>query len=197
MKRIFSHLKNLLHTVESYPDAHLVSRAQKGDTEAFGKLYMKYIDGIFRFLYIRTGYQQEEAEDLTEMVFYKAWEHISRFKGDGEHVKAWLFTIARNRLTDYYRAYKKHTDVSEHLADESTKPEDTTYHLMLRDDIRRALQELTYDQKELISLKFIEGLSNQEIAQIIGKREDAIRQQQKRALARLQQILKQKGYGKQ
>ena len=196
MKKILSHLKTMLNTARLYSDAYLISQSKEGNAEAFGKLYMKYIDSIFRFLYIRTGYHQEEAEDLAEAVFYKAWEHVDHFKGTGEYVKAWLFTIARNKLIDYYRAHKKTTGVHELIIDESQKPEESTYNLILRDDIKQALLKITIDQRELITLKFIEGLSNQEITQILGKREDAIRQQQKRALSRLKQLLKQKGYGK-
>ncbi|MCR4263713.1 MAG: RNA polymerase sigma factor [Candidatus Roizmanbacteria bacterium] len=194
---MFSHLRNLLETVQSCSDTQLVARSKKGDSDAFGKLYMKYIDSIYRFLYIRTGYHPEEAEDLTEAVFYKAWQHIEHFEGNGEYVKAWLFTIARNKLTDYYRSSKKTSEVDEGIPDESQKPDESTYNLILRDDIKKVLLSVTPDQRELITLKFIEELSNHEIAQILGKREDAIRQQQKRALLRLKQLLKQKGYGKQ
>ena len=107
MTKMFSHLRNLLETVQSCSDTQLVGRSKKGDSDAFGKLYMKYIDSIYRFLYIRTGYHSEEAEDLTEAVFHKAWQHIEHFEGKGGYVKAWLFTIARNKLTDYFRASKK------------------------------------------------------------------------------------------
>src|SRR3989344_1240602 len=87
-------------------ESRLLKKAVKGDKESFGLLYKKYLDLIYRYIYFRVGSSKFEAEDLTQNVFFKAWDKIRNngFKSDGVNssFKAWLYRIAHNTVIDYY-----------------------------------------------------------------------------------------------
>ena len=84
-------------------DEHnLVARAKEGEAEAFGLLYDFYMPRIYRFVLFKVG-RREEAEDLTQGVFLKAWEHVEAYESRGYPFSSWLYRIARNTVTDHHR----------------------------------------------------------------------------------------------
>jgi RNA polymerase sigma-70 factor (ECF subfamily) len=165
------------------------------DANAFGELYDLFVERVYRYLYFRTG-SHPEAEDLTEQVFLKAWEAIGRYRWQGRPFLAWLYRLAHNAHIDHVRSQKPTTSLnnddrpielpSAAAAVELTRALDA-------DLLARALGELTPDQQQVIRMKFLEGLDNEQIAQSMDKREGAIRALQMRALMSLRRVLEHQG----
>ena len=173
----------------------LVRRAANGDAEAFGDLYMRYLDEIYRYVFYKVG-NEKRAEDLTEQVFLKAWQAIEGYEQRGYPFSAWLYRIAHNAVVDHYRTEKDESPldaIAFTLADESLGPEET---LMKKREVLRlleALGQLSEEKQQLIILRFVENLSHARVAQILNKSEGACRVMQHRALARLSKILTKGG----
>lgn len=168
----------------------LVQRAQENDADAFGEIFDLFLTPIYRFVFFRVG-TKEDAEDITEEVFLKAWKNLKSFQQRRETpFSAWLFQIAKNTLTDFYRQKK---DVAE-LSEEET---DERYHQEIiqnadRDFERKrllvALKEIPELQADAVSLKFFSDLSNAEIASVLKKSEGAVRILLSRGIKRLREI---------
>src|SRR3989338_1073160 len=86
----------------------LVKKSQEGDSDAFGSLYEQFITPIYRYIYYRVG--ADETEDLTEMVFLKAWENIKQYHFGVHSFSSWIFRIAHNVIIDHYRLNKYRTE---------------------------------------------------------------------------------------
>jgi RNA polymerase sigma-70 factor (ECF subfamily) len=175
-------------------ERQLVLKAQDGDAEAFGRIYDGYVERIYRFVFFRVD-DQQTAEDLTSQVFLKAWSNLDRFEFTRTPYIAWLYTIAHNTVIDHYRTRKVTTaleDVQLSQPDDAEAVEnqiDLTVEMKM---IKVAMQSLTEDQQQVLHLRFIEGMSNTEIAQQLGKREGAIRALQMRGLQALAKQLAEK-----
>lgn len=171
----------------------LVRRALEGDAEAFGDLYERYLPQVFRYVYCRIR-DVREAEDLTETVFLRVWESLSRFQIGRISFCSWLFRVARNLLIDRYRTWK---DVQP-LADESiqfdasTSPEERMIAQQRRERIFSAMACLKQDYQDVLTLRFLSGLNHGEVAAILGKSEAAVRVLQHRALQTLMRIMRKK-----
>lgn len=169
----------------------LVRRAVRGDAEAFGDLYMLNLDKIYRYVFYKVG-NEREAEDLTEQVFLSAWEAIGRYRHKGYPFSSWLYRIAHNVVIDYYRTGKEEESleaVSFTLADENPRPEELLTQKAEMSRLSEAIAQLPEKKQELIILRFVEGLSHTQVAQILGKSEGACRVIQHRALITLSEIL--------
>jgi len=165
----------------------LMRLAKDGDSEAFGLLYKKYFVPVFRYVYLRLK-NKEEAEDLAQTVFLRVYKSLPRFQDQGKEPLAYFFTIARNAIIDYWRkkkdwkldddeeADKKEVNVNNNEAERISDRCDNA------ELVRQALSELDDTRREVIVLRFMEGFSNKEIAELIGKSEEAVRQIQCRAL---------------
>jgi RNA polymerase sigma-70 factor (ECF subfamily) len=165
----------------------LVLQAKDGNPEAFGQLYDAYMERIYRFVYFRVD-DQQTAEDITSQVFLKAWNNLDRFRLGRTPYVAWLYTIAHNAVIDYYRTRKLTTaleDVQLSQPDYAEAVESEIDLWVEMKSIKVAMRTLTDDQQKVLTLKFIEGLSNNEIARHLGKREGAIRALQMRGLQAL------------
>lgn len=169
----------------------LIHRAADGDAEAFGDLYVRHLDQIYRYIFYKVG-DAKKAEDLTEKVFLNAWEAIEGYQIRGHPFSSWLYRIAHNAVVDFYRAERDEQpldSVAFALTDEALGPEET---LLAKQEVSRlleALQELSEEKQELIILRFVEGLAHAEVAEILDKSEVACRVMQHRALAALSEIL--------
>ena len=175
-------------------ERQLVLQAQDGNTEAFGQLYDAYMERIYRFVYFRVE-DQQTAEDITSQVFLKAWSNLDRFSFNRTPYLAWLYTIAHNAVIDHYRTRKVTTaldDVQLSQPDHSEAVENDIDLTAEMQSVKTALQALTDDQQKVLTLKFIEGMSNNEIARQLGKREGAIRALQMRGLQALAKQLEEK-----
>jgi RNA polymerase sigma-70 factor (ECF subfamily) len=175
-------------------ERELVLQAQAGNSEAFGQLYDAYMERIYRFVYFRVE-DQQTAEDITSQVFLKAWNNLDRFRFSRTPYLAWLYTIAHNAVIDHYRTRKVTTaldDVRLSQPDHAEVVENEIDLTAEMKSVKTAMHMLTDEQQKVLTLKFIEGMSNNEIAQHLGKREGAIRALQMRGLQALAKQLEEK-----
>ena len=168
----------------------LVAEAQRGDPEAFGRIFDAYAGPIHRFIASRVN-RPSDAEDLTQLVFVKALEALPRYEARGIPFGGWLFRLARNAIIDQVRTRRDHLSL---VAAVTRETDDAGPEAMatLRDDldrVARALIELTDDQREVIELRFFAGLSVHETADAMGRQDGTVRGLQFRALAALRRSL--------
>ncbi len=168
----------------------LVTRAARGDSQAFAGLYDRFVEKIYKYVYYRVG-TVVQAEELTSQVFLKAWESIRGYRWTERPFAAWLYRIAHNLVIDYFRTHRPLVSIDElPLSDENLVDlDDVVQQHSDADMLRKAITHLTDDQQQVIVLKFLEGYSTEEIARMMGKDAGAIRALQHRALAALQKML--------
>ncbi|MDD2472340.1 MAG: sigma-70 family RNA polymerase sigma factor [Dehalococcoidales bacterium] len=164
----------------------LVNRAKEYDQEAFGQIYEENFDKIFRYIAIKIG-NRMEAEDLTQQVFMKALKAISSYKWKDVPFSAWLYKIAHNQVVDYIR--KKSRQPETELNEDITAIEDNPYKAaelkVELEELSCALRKLTPLQQEVISLRFSCEMPIAQVAQIMGKKEGAIKALQYSAIQAL------------
>ena len=167
----------------------LVRRAAARDARAFARLYDRYVDKIFRYIFYKVG-SRTDAEDLTAQVFLKAWEAIGRYRITERPFSAWLYRIAHNLVVDHFRVQRNVLSIDDVPQPETPAADldDLAQSHLTADTLKRAISRLTTDQGRVIILRFIEGYSTEEVALLMGKGEGAIRTLQHRALASLQRI---------
>jgi RNA polymerase sigma-70 factor (ECF subfamily) len=174
----------------------LIERAQAGDGAAFGLLYDRYFDTVFRFVYFRVGNRQL-AEDLTADTFLRALKRIGSFTWQGRDLGAWLVTIARNLVADHFKSgrYRLEVTTGDVLdADTADRGPEGSPELAVVDHITNmalltAVRQLNPEQQECIVLRFLQGFSVAETAQAMGKNEGAIKALQYRAVRALHRLL--------
>ena len=168
---------------------HLLQRVLRGDVEAFGAFYERMLDRIFRYLFYRTGHLQD-AEDLTEEVFLKAWEALHRTREVPDHPEAWLYRIAHNAVVDHYRTRKMHASLDDLKGPPSATtdtPEDAVLATERLQGLMDKLHRLPPIYQQVLICRFIQGLSHKEVAQVLGTNENHARILQYRALKRLRE----------
>jgi RNA polymerase sigma-70 factor (ECF subfamily) len=175
----------------------LLGRAVEGDSEAFGALYERYVRALYRYFFARVG-DMHIAEDLTETLFLKVWESMPRFQVGRVLFRTWLYRIAHNLVVDHYRTRKHHAELGEHLhlRNGSPLPEEE----MLLDERRQRFVEvvkgLKPEHQQILILRFVNGMSHKEAAEVLGRRPGAVRALQYRALQALEEALRQQGEGR-
>lgn len=172
-------------------EVSLIQQAVSGDPDAFAELYETYLDEVYRFIFYRVE-DESVAEDLTSQVFLKAWDNIGRYQVRGLPFSAWLFRIARNIVIDYYRTRKEIAPLEPGALTEPDPAANVAKEVEKRlqgEWLRRMLQQLTEEQKEVLTLKFIHGLSTKEVAKVMKKRQGAIRALQMRGLQALADLI--------
>ena len=171
----------------------LALQASQLDALAFGGLYRHYFPQILQFVASRvTGYQ--EAEDLTNAIFEKAYSAIGRYQPSPAQFSTLLYTIARNSIIDHYR--KRRLPVQDDAEAEmlaTVDPREDPEASILGDERRRylqaALKHLTEEQRQVVGCRFFFNLSIQEVASLMHKTEGAVKALQFRALERLRRQL--------
>jgi RNA polymerase sigma-70 factor (ECF subfamily) len=174
----------------------LVERAQAGEAEAFGLIYDRYVDTVFRFVYFRVGNRQL-AEDLTSDTFLRALKRIGSFTWQGRDLGAWLVTIARNLVADHFKSgrYRLEVTTGDVLdADREDRgpegsPEAAVVEHITNVALLTAVKQLNPEQQECIVLRFLQGFSVAETARAMGKNEGAIKALQYRAVRALARLL--------
>ncbi len=164
-------------------DQRLIEQAQ-ADPRQFSALYQKYVDELRTFIFYRCGNQDELADDLTADIFTKAFQALPKFQWQGHSYRSYLYQLARNRLIDYYRAYQQ--------PPVELDPETISYRSTANTDvdIRLMWQQIrTFgpDVTELFELRYLQGLSFEEIADIMGKSAGALRTAVSRTIDQLQE----------
>lgn len=172
--------------------AALVELAQGGDREAFAQLYDHYVDTVFRYVYVRVG-QRPLAEDLTSETFIRAMRRIDTFTWQGRDIAAWFVTIARNLVADHVKSARFRFEVTTadmRDADQRVDAPDEEVLTRLRDErLVAAIRTLGSDQAECITLRFLQGLSLADTADVLGRSEGAVKQLQLRATKALRKAL--------
>ncbi len=167
----------------------LIARARRGDAQAFGELYERYLNAIYRYVYYRVG-EVADAEDLTELVFLKAWEALDKYEVRDVPFSAWLYRIAHNVIVDRHRTHKDNVALDAlPLRDETAGPEDQFDALEDIESLSRALSQLLPDYQQVLTLRFISGLSHAETGRVLKRSEEAVRVLQHRALSALRKLL--------
>lgn len=180
---------------EREDEDEIVKKAKKGDEKAFGWLYDQYMPRIYRFVFLKVS-RKEDAEDLSHQVFLSAWQNIRNYEFRGFPFSSWLYRIAGNAVIDYYRTWKSYQSletVPEEMVAQSprlAKEIDQSFDISL---IKGAIQKLEPDQQNVVIMKFVDDLSNKEIAEILGKSEGAVRVIQHRALKQIKWYLNESG----
>jgi RNA polymerase sigma-70 factor (ECF subfamily) len=170
----------------------LVQLAQQGDAEAFGQIYEEYVDVVYRYVYVRCG-SHHLAEDLTAETFVRALRRLDSFTWTGKDIAAWFVTIARNLVVDHVKSsrYRMEVTTGELLdADEAADaPEAEVLDRMRDRRLLEAVQALKPEQQECIVLRFLQGMSLAETAAVLGRKENAVKQLQLRAVRALHRAL--------
>ena len=171
-------------------DAVLVARVKDGDADAFGVLYVRYLDRIYRYLRLRIG-NDHDAEDLTETVFVRTFQAIDRYEERGWPFSAYLYQVARNVLADHYRTLKQTTSLEglEPIDSAATPVDDLVVHREQLGLVQQALATLPEDYQEVIRLRVILKLPTADVAQWLGRSEGAVRVLLYRALRRLRDVV--------
>jgi len=165
----------------------LVRAAQNGDGEAFARLYDSYVDAVFRFIYYRVN-DRALAEDFTSETFLRALRRISTVDYQGRDIGAWFITIARNIVFDHTKSahFRLEMTTAEPPDEgEEPSPEVTVLSHLTNERLMRAVNELSPEQRECIVLRFLQGLSVAETAEVMGKQHGAVKALQCRAVKRL------------
>jgi RNA polymerase sigma-70 factor (ECF subfamily) len=175
----------------------LVERAQAGDAEAFGELYDRYVDLVFRYVSYRVSSRQL-AEDLTSETFLRALRRIGSFTWQGRDVGAWFVTIARNLIADHYKSSRYRLELTTEdmtaVGEAATRPTDNSPEGAVLEQLQSqalldTVRQLNAEQQECIALRFLHGLSVAETARVMGKNEGAIKALQYRAVRTLGRLL--------
>lgn len=170
----------------------LVTLAQAGDGAAFGELYDRYVDTVFRFVYYRVN-DRGLAEDFTSETFLRALRRISTITYQGRDIGAWFITIARNIVLDHVKSARHRLEITtgDTLEGNDTEPspESAVLAALSSQHLMAAVKKLGDEQRECVLLRFIQGFSVSETAAVMGKNDGAIKALQHRAVRKLAELV--------
>lgn len=171
----------------------LIRQAANGDEEAFGRIYDEFAEALYKFVKFKVT-DQEQAEDILQDVFIKAWKGIPGLTLTDLNFSAWLYTVAGNTVNDYFRrVYRRPQTVTLSPDFEIASPHDTskaTETAINTKHLHAALDKLSPDYKQVLELRFIQEFSVEETARILAKTTVGTRVLQYRALKKLETIYK-------
>lgn len=187
-----------INLVKKFKDKQTLSKLKSRDKEAFIGVYDENVKDIHRFVYFKIG-SREEADDLTSMIFLKAWNHIqNKTLEDAKTLRALLYKIARNAIVDYYRETGNKVTASLddeenriEVIDESENPQERLDRAADLELIKAKLPLLKEEYREIIIMKFINDLSLEEIAEVSEKSKGNVRVLLHRALNALRELVEQ------
>lgn len=180
----------------STPDQHrtaaLLRLAQRGDGEAFGRIYDRYVDHVYRYLFYRVG-SHALAEDLTSETFLRALRRIETFSWQGRDIGAWFITIARNLVNDHVKSRRFLLEVPTADMVDADRGDAGIEQVVLdrlhTATVIRAMRELKPEHQECLVLRLLHGLSVAETAEVMGRSDGAVKQLQLRAVRALARVL--------
>ena len=176
--------------MQELSDEAALALAKQGDQEAYGLLYLRYVNRIYNYVYYRTG-NQYDAEDLTARVFFRAMKHIPNYTDRGLPLSAWLYRIAHNLVANWHRDNSRRKEVSLDeillVRPDGDHPESVLIKVEDQEKLLNVIRVLHPDRQQLLILKFVEHLSNAEVGQIMGRTEGAIKSLYHRTLLELRE----------
>ena len=174
--------------VSSEPE--LLQLARQFNTQALAQIYDDYSPGLYRYAMRFLG-DQNVAEDCVAETFSRYLKALLDNRGPENFLQAYLYRIAHNWIVDQYRCEPiLPVELTEQHRDEQAGPEDDVNTQLRQQRLRVALRQLTTDQQQVITLKYLEGWENEEIARSIKKPIGAVKSLQHRALAALNRMLR-------
>jgi RNA polymerase sigma-70 factor (ECF subfamily) len=175
---VYQDIAELHPTLAELPEDEVILLAGEGDTEAFSFLYERYVNRIYNYIYYRTG-NPYEAEDLTSRVFHRALGHIQHYSNRGVPFSAWLYRIAHNLVANWHRDNSRRNEVpledQTGLPQRGEQPEHTLVTNQELEGLLKVIRRLPAERQQLLILKFVEGMSNADIATIMLRSEGAIK----------------------
>ncbi len=169
-------------------DQTLIEESSQGSKDAFGLLYYRYRDRVFRYFTIRTA-GREDADDMTQQVFVRAYGSLGQYRPQKGSFASWLFSIARNLAIDYYRRQQRSPHMTT-IPDGTASTDDVESQAIRGADVSRLMafiSELPADKQELLALRFAADLTIVDIARVTGKKPDATRKQLTRTVQLLEE----------
>lgn len=174
----------------------VLPKAIKGDLEAFSVLYRENVQRIYTYIYYRTG-NKHDAEDLTARVFQRALSHIGKYEDKGVPFSAWLYRIAHNLVANWHRDRSRKKEISIDEAPMEIPSMDMPESSMIKDQeigvLMTYVRTLPADRQMLLILKFVDDMTNIEIASIMDKSEGAIKSLYHRTLLQLRDRMEEDG----
>ncbi len=169
----------------------LVTASQKGNTKAFGELYDHFFKQIHKYVYYKVS--DEYVDDLVANIFVKSWTKIKKYQKQKHPFRSWLFRIAHNTVVDHYRTNKEFYELEDRIADDNERlnPKLITETKLNGERVQRALRKIGDRYREVVLLKFMNEMSNKEIAEVLKTNETNIRTLQFRALKKLKEAIEQ------
>jgi RNA polymerase sigma-70 factor (ECF subfamily) len=181
---------------ETDPIIPLVAKIQQGDDQAFSLLYDQFADRIYKFIRLKVS-EEEQAEDLLQEVFVKAWQGAKKLELADLNFSAWLYRVASNTVNDHYRkVYRRPQTVELDPAFNVAAPDDTE---KLAEDsfeaaaMGKVIEELPANYKQIIELRYFQDFTVEETAKVLNKSSVTVRVLQHRAVKRLKQLFKEYG----
>ena len=180
-------------------DEELIAAYLAGDTKAFAELTKRHLGGVYSFT-VRFIGNAEEAEDITQETFLKAWKSLKKYGSRASKFKTWLFRIARNSAIDFLRK-KKHIPFSqfetesgtnvltETVADTEELPDTLLMKLEDAKELNVTLEQLPPKAREILLLYYTNELTFEEIGTILGEPTNTVKSRHRRALQALRKIL--------
>ncbi len=166
------------------------TEARRYNEDKLASLYEEYYDKIAHYAYVRIGIRTE-AEDIAGEVFLKALNSLKSYKERGIPMQAWLFRIAHNLVVDYLRkmAKRKTVPIDTVDAEADEDPATVAEKKVELERVTKAMEQITPEQREVLSLRFFGGLTSKEVASILNKSDGAVREMQRAAIGKLRKLL--------
>ena len=179
-------------------DDFLVKEYLDGDQDSFNMLIQKYTSSIYNFSIRFVG--EDNANDIVQDVFIKVWKNIKKFDDKKSNFKTWIFTIARNTVTDYLRKKKNisfssldedEESFAENIPDEVTLPDEALSKLEDKEFLNKTLDGLPINYREVLILYYQEDMTFNEIGQLLNKPLNTVKSYHHRAILRLREVIKE------
>lgn len=176
----------------------LIAKAQQGEKQALNTLVSLYWQPVYRLIYYKIGHV-EDAQELTQETFFKAFRSLARYQQGDASFKTYLGRIALNLVNDFWRKKGRSPqviDIAEYqdpIIDTGVKPEEAAIKTEQQQEIARLVQLLPDEQRQAVEMRIIAGFSVREVARIMGKTEPALKMLQQRALKNLKKMFVERG----
>lgn len=178
-----------IHIMSNLTDEQLVVLVREGNAEHFSELYNRYIDKIYRFIYVSLRHK-ENSEDITSKVFMRSFEKIKTYQSKSGPFGAWIYGIARNALIDHYRSSGREnvTDSLPELPHDARIEKDIDISNSMK-KLDAIMSQFDDDVKQILTLRLWEEMSFADIAQLLNKSEGAIKMSFYRSVTKLKDQL--------
>ncbi len=178
-------------------DRELIESFKNGDGSSLEYLIQRHTPSVYNLARRLVG--RDDADDMTQNVFIKAWKNLEKFDESKSSFKTWLLTITRNTITDFLRKKKSivfsnkedgEDSFGETLADDSPLPSETLERLMDAQYLNTLLAQLPVEYQAVLTLYYQEEMTFKEIGLILGKPVNTVKSQHLRAVKKLKSMAK-------